>query len=195
MRKVVVGTLGAAAVVGGLYIGVKTLSDEPPIRVRNGSIEVFAGVEDGKAWRWAAEDHDADENEPSFSHEPDHLHPELGKDLWVKVVPVGSPGPDTYQCNATTGSARQVFVDVTSPTTSTTINARMRRSRSGILNQRSKIRPKGAFTADQAGTLLRTSDDGFVTRVRVGQLECTFKTKESLDTIYVCMSSSDGSCK
>jgi hypothetical protein len=195
MRKAVVGTLGAAAVVTGIFIGVKTLSDEPPIRVRNGSIEVFAGVEDGTAWLWEAEDGDADEDEPSFSHEPNHLHPEFGKDLWIKVVPVGSPGAETYECrnNVTTGSARMVFVDFTSGTS--TVNGRLRRSRSGLINQRTKVRPKGAFTLDSTGTILKSAGDGFVTSVRVGSLECTFKKKESLDTIYICMTSSNTACQ
>ena len=195
MRKVVVGTIGAAAVATGIFIGVKTLSDEPPIRVRNGSIDVFAGEEDGTPWKWEAENGDADEDQPSFSHEPNHLHPEFGKDLWVKVVAVGSPAADSYECknNVMTGTARMVFIDFTSGTSP--VNGKLRRSRSGLINQRTKVRPKGALTLDSTGTILKSAGDGFVTSVRVGSLECTFKKKESLDTIYICMTSSHKDCQ
>lgn len=192
MKKTVIGTAVAVVIAGVAYYTL--LSDEPPIRVRNGSIEIHAGVEDKKPWQWKAEDDgDSDETDPSFSHEPDHLHFELGKDLWVKVVAAGSPGADTYECtdNQMTGTAKLVFVDFTSGTS--TVNGKFRRSRSGIVNQRTKVRPKGAFTLD--GSILKSAGDGFVTRVRAGSLDCSFKKKDNLDTIYICMSASDGDCK
>ena len=190
MKKALIGTAAAVVVIAGVVVALdqlKVLSDEPPIRVRNGSIEVHAGVEDQQPWHWTAEDDgDDDENDPSFSHEPNHIHPELlDKDLYVKVV----PGTGA-QCNPAVGSGRQILIDYGSGPP-----ARVRRSRSGIVNQRTKVRPKDAFTLDATGAVLMSSGAGFVKRVRVGAVDCSFTTKEGLDTIYICMSVSDGACK
>ena len=55
MKKALIGTAVVVVVIAGVA-DFTLLSDEPPIRVRNGSIEIYAGVEDQKPWQWKAED-------------------------------------------------------------------------------------------------------------------------------------------
>ena len=181
MRKVVIGTLGTAAVVAGLYIAVKTLSDEPPIRVRNGSITLHAGLIGGTQWEWK-------EKGNGYDHEPGEAISFTWK-FWVRV----DPGTGSNPCNLdpqigegdridvtflSDGSERKIFFDRVGP----------------FWHVRTKVQPKPLVNPD-GNTLLKSIGAGYVTKVEVGDLTCTFDAKERLEAINICTSDDDQSCE
>ena len=186
MKKAVLGAVGVVVVIAGIVYVLdefKILSDEPPIRVRNGSIDVIAGMKNGEQWKWVAEG-------DGYSHEHSGDF-DITRNLWVKVETNGVSGSD-YTCNTKTGDGREVELYFLSD--AATVTARLKRV-GPFWNQRTKVQPKDAFGLYDGDTILRSTGAGYVTRVHVGQLDCTFNTKEALNTIYICMSSSDTACQ
>ena len=186
MKKALIGVgIAAAAAVAAFVL---FSSDEPPIRVRNGSMILHAAEDSAaqKTWRWERQDSDSDEPEPSYSHEPNHLDPQLGSQLWVKV----QPGTGTYSCDGaqTIGSAPNVFIDYGSASDKVTVRFK-RSKRTTFASRRTKVRPEGSLKLVDAATL-QVPGEHFITEVRAGSLRCTFGTKESLTMIYICSTES-----
>ena len=183
MKKALIGTAVVVVVIAGAYYTL--LSDEPPIRVRNGSIEIHAGNKNGKQWRWQEEN-------DRFSHEPETFELDTTRRLWVKVETEGEPGSTTYKCETKTDDDNKVIVSFLSD--NETVDAEFKRVGSWLLNQRTKVTPK-RFTLNADRTMLTSAGAGYVTKVEAGDVKCEFYKYGHLKYIDICMSSSDPFCQ
>ena len=77
MKKALIGTAVVVVVIAGAYFTL--LSDEPPIRVRNGSIALHAGLLNGTQWEWKDQGN-------GYDHEPGEPLSFTWK-FWVRVDP------------------------------------------------------------------------------------------------------------
>jgi hypothetical protein len=142
--------------------------EEPPIRVRNGSMDVgltdpaFAWLADGDAWT-----------------------PSKGSHSGTFEVKVASAGGHTCGQQGPKSSGKNVSVFYSNGTEVTF----------RISNNKTKVRPKDtlAKVSDQLLRLGREGDSGFITKVAVkdGQTnwECGFGKRADLDAITICPSS------
>ena len=184
MKKALIGTAAAVVVIAGVVIvldQLSILSDEPPIRVRNGSIEIHAGVSNGTPWAWKEEGN-------GYDHEPGDWLSFTWK-FWVTV----DAGTGSNPCNRDPKIGEGDRVDVTflSDDSERTITF----NRIGpFWNVRTKVQPKTLLTL-ASPTTLKSIGAGYVKKVEIGNLSCTFGTKDSLEAINICVSSSDQSCR
>jgi hypothetical protein len=149
---------------GGLYVVMSLLGDEPPIRVRNGSMEVVLAQgewkDDGDAWT-----------------------PSEGKSRSAFTVTVVSANGHACQAGQT-GSGKEVWVLYSDKSEFTFKFA-------GFFNPKTKVRPKDKL-AKITPQLLRygqPDDGGFVigvgTRSGANTWSCTFASPEQLSEITI----------
>jgi hypothetical protein len=164
----------AALILGGLgvaYYLIKPmlLGDEPPIRVRNGSVDLVLPSPPDWTGEWAAES--------------DDWTPSKGKGSGTLLVKVESAAG--FSCGAgQTGSGKEVWISYSDDPERVTLKAE---GSSG----KTKVRPKNKLLA--AGTLvLRYGQEGagYITGVGAkdgsNEWSCTFTAREQLGTIIIC---------
>jgi hypothetical protein len=186
--------VGGAAVVLLLLNGLtKILSeDEAPIRVRNGSIDILPGVEDGNTWTWMKENNgDHNESAPSWSHEPDDGYLDRETTLWVKVIPTQNSAMTCTSGPVLTG--QQVAIEFKDGTN--TVTARIKRARSGLYNYRTKVRRQEDFTLNGQYLRYGTAGAGYISEVRIASENCTFTKADDLNEIRICSSAHRQECK
>jgi hypothetical protein len=179
MKKALIGTAVVVVVIAGAYFTL--LSDEPPIRVRNGSIALHAGLLNGTQWEWKDQGN-------GYDHEPGEAVSFTWK-FWVRV----DPGAGSYSCdkNPAIGDADKVELTFLSDGSERKITF----DRVGpFWKVRTKVQPKPLLNLD-GNTTLKSIGEGYVTKVVVGGLTCTFAAKDSLEAINICTSDNDESCK
>jgi hypothetical protein len=202
MNRFVWNVVAVAAVVTLGVLVIPTLlsqfrilaGDEPPIRVRNGSLDILAGTstEPNKRWQWEPKDGDNRDPAPSYSHEPAHIEIDTDEELWVKVVPAENVNP-VCNDNQRVFSGERVAIDYQEQ--NAVFTARLRRGKRPVLgiNYRTKVRPKDKFTLD--GTTLRYAGTGFIKEVRAGYGKCLFTQASDLEEILICSSSTNARCQ
>ena len=163
----------ALLTVGVLFKFIIQGADEAPIRVRNGSLDIFAGNESGKRWKWEQKEGDNRESTQSYSHEPEHISLDADDRLWVKVIP-GSGGG--IQCKQGQQNFDGDRVVVGNKVGSDTLETRIRRGNRNVfgLGYRTRVRPRLSFEAVTDQTLRQkgtTIGVGFVSQVRAGYRE------------------------
>jgi hypothetical protein len=179
MKKALVGAAVVVVVIAGVAY-LTLLADEPPIRVRNGSIALHAGISDGTQWEWK-------DTGNGYDHEPGVWS--VTWHLWVRV----DPGTGSYSCSGTTAVGDGDRVEVTFLSDGS--ERKITFNRVGPpWNVRTKVQPKPLLNPDGT-TILKSMGEGYVTKVVVGALTCTFAAKESLEAINICMSGDDTSCQ
>jgi hypothetical protein len=164
-------------------------SDEAPIRVRNGSLEIEAAA--GREWQPKPKDND--EETANYSHEPTggiHLDP-FDKDLWVKVTPASSSCTN----NDPTTSGRVVTIEYDADGAGADFTATLKRAKNGPVNYRTKIRPANGLALDSTGTKLTYPVAGHISKIKIGQWECTFTTANPADRIDICSSERRQDCQ
>ena len=149
----------------GLYVVMSLLGDEPPIRVRNGSMEVVLGQgewkDDGDAWT-----------------------PSEGQSRKGFTVTVVSANGHSCQ-NGQTGSGKEAWILYSDKTEFTFKFA-------GIFNPKTKVRPKGelARVTPQVLRYGQPGDQGYIigvgTKDGSNTWSCTFASREQLSEIIVC---------
>jgi len=158
-----------AALLGVGYCAARLLfqlGNEPPIRVRNGSMEVVLDSANGAVWQ-------DDGNDWS---------PSEGKNSGAFEVKVESAGGHTCGEAGQTSRGKDVSI-LYSDGTDVTFR---------ILNSKTKVKPKDKLTkaGDRFLRLGQPGDGGFITKVAVkgGQVdwECTFGKPQDLSTINIC---------
>ncbi len=160
----------AALVGAGIYMVMSLAGDEPPIRVRNGSMEVEL------AWgEWKADG--------------DAWTPSEGKSRKTFTVKVFSANGHACQAGQT-GSGKEVLVRY-SPKKEFSFKS------AGLFNPKTKVKPKDEF-AKITPPLLRygqPDDQGYVVGVETkdgaSTWNCTFERRDQLSEIRICSNQGD----
>jgi hypothetical protein len=154
-----------ALVGASLFVVMSLLGDEPPIRVRNGSMEVVLGQgewkDDGDAWT------------PSEGRS--------GKGFTVTVVSANG-----HACqNGQTGSGKEAWILYSGKTEFSFRFA-------GLFNPKTKVRPKDTLTRVTPQMLRhgQPGDQGYIigvgTKDGANTWSCTFTSREQLSEIILC---------
>lgn len=180
----VVGTLLVVSVLLGLFnVGPRAFrflilsEDEPPIIVKNGTMDIAPGVE----WHWKGEDPDSGHYK-AYSYQPNGIDFEFSDPgLWINVFAAS---------NACTGASMPFHAPEVSISFSDNYVATFKRHR-GIVNYRVNVTPGDKLTPpDAAGILRYGTSAGYITHLMApgpgGPLECTFTSKEQLTRIEIC---------
>jgi hypothetical protein len=187
--------LGLGLAGFGLY-DVLSADEEAPIIVKNGSLEIIAGVDKDNQWAWEREDGDNQESSPSYSYEPTHKYRDRSRTHWVKVLMPSASCP-----SGPTATGKVIKIDYVYDNGQKTKLITIRRGASGFLriDYRTKVRPSDLTVGADPKTgrpALVFPDNGYISAIRVdNNWSCTFPDATADPSIWVCASNNRAECR
>jgi hypothetical protein len=194
-----VGVLTVGVGVAAIVVVTQPMAadEEAPIVVKNGTLDIVAGVDKDNEWTFEAEPKDSEDDTPSYSYEPKNKYLDGSKVHFVKIsMQTGSCIP-----NQLTASGKVVRVEYTYDTGggSQKKEFTLKRGKSGLVNYRTKIRPPGDLSpgtdSDTGRPKLYFNLNGYISAVRVGDWSCTFQDKDAKPELTVCSSDKRKECQ